>query len=169
LAASLGHFSSVLQSELHCCLFQTHTVCTGEHWFACADATSACKATRNIQDSGHRLCRKGLAVNHTGLQSTSHTFGKRFCTLWLHKLFALLLQETLKSVIAQYNASQLLTMREVHPAFAQQRSMHASCWPSSSQNRMRQHSSLIYGLHAGCEQRHSTNPDAKSAVLQHIP
>lgn len=136
LAASPGHFSSVLQSELQSCLFQTYIVCTGEHWFACADATSASKATRNIQDSGHRLCRKGLAVNHTGLRLASQNIKISFCTLWLHKLFALLLQETLKSVIAQYNASQLLTMREVHLAFAQQSSMHASRWPNSRQHSL---------------------------------
>jgi len=125
VAASPGHFSSVLQSEMHSCLFQTYIVCTGEHWFACADATSASKATRNIQDSGHRLCRKGLAVNHSGVRLASHNFGNGFCTLCLHNVFVLLLQETLKSVIAQYNASQLLTMREVHLAFAQQSScMH---------------------------------------------
>ena len=149
LAASPGQFSSGRQSAVHP-LFHTHIMYTGEHWFACADATSASKATRNIQDSGYRLCRKGLAVNHTGLQLTSHTFAIGFCTLWLHKLFVPLLQETLKSVIAQYNASQLLTMREVHPASAQQSPMHAFCWPSSSQHRMKQHSSLIWGLHAGC-------------------
>ena len=150
LAASPGHLSSVLQSELHSCVFQTYIVCAGQHWFACADATSASKATRNIQDFGHRLCRKGLAVNHTGLRLASQTFKISFCTLWLHKLFALPLQETLKSVIAQYNASQLLTMREVYLAYAQQSAMHASCWPGLSQHCMWQNSSLICGLHAGC-------------------
>jgi regulator of protease activity HflC (stomatin/prohibitin superfamily) len=48
-----------------------------------------------------------------------------------------IIQETLKSVVAQYNASQLLTMREVHSKSLMQlddvsmialwRMMHSSC------------------------------------------
>ena len=52
-------------------------------------------------------------------------------SLALSTLFTPVLQETLKSVIAQYNASQLLTMREVRTATltAKQAALsgHAGC------------------------------------------
>lgn len=113
-------------------------------------------------------------------------------TDYAERVLPSIIQETLKSVIAQYNASQLLTMREVRgrTACPLRRSLapHPGCWPSSgstsppsaapssmawpaqpscSSSRRRRRLPPPPLRHAGGQPRHPPHPDAEGALLQH--
>lgn len=75
------------------------------------------------------------------------------------------MQETLKSVIAQYNASQLLTMREVWDAYVFPWSLRILVQAQLAAH-LQSHADLLLII-AGCQQRHQGPVDTARKILQH--
>lgn len=62
LSASLN----IRGSEFTVILSFTPSVLPGQHWPPCIDTSIAPKATRDLQNTGHRLRRKSSPINHPG-------------------------------------------------------------------------------------------------------
>jgi hypothetical protein len=106
-----------LSNSIHGCGF-----CAGEHRAASPNTADSEPVAGNLQNFRDGLCGEGAAFHHSGVLGwickESDAFARSSLSSIAKGVLPSHLQESLKSVIAQYNASQLLTMREVSTAAA---------------------------------------------------